>query len=154
MPFTVRENLMLPTLKRRSRFGFIQFDKEKKQAQELVQKLRIRTTSIEAAAESLSGGNQQKIVIAKWLASEPKLLVLDEPTRGIDVGAKQEIYHLINEMKERGMGVLMISSDLPELLGMSDRVFIMHEGKIQGRLDRRPFKQEEFMALATGGEIN
>lgn len=151
LPFSVRDNLALPTLDSRSRVGFIQVGAERKFAAELTQRLHIRTASVEATVDSLSGGNQQKVVIAKWLACNPKLLVLDEPTRGVDVGAKQEIYQMINEMKMRGMAVLMISSDLPELLGMSDRVYVMHEGDIQGHLAQAPFEQEEFMYLATGG---
>ncbi|CAA7602902.1 Putative ABC transporter [Acididesulfobacillus acetoxydans] len=153
LPFTIRENLALPTLSQRSRLGFIRRQAEGMNAQEWVGKLRIKTHSVEQATENLSGGNQQKVVIGKWLACKPKLLILDEPTRGIDVGAKQEIYQLMNRLKLEGRAVLMISSDLPELLGMSDRVYVMHEGTIQGELQGREMQQEAFMRLATGGEV-
>ncbi|GMA59264.1 hypothetical protein GCM10025858_37670 [Alicyclobacillus sacchari] len=96
---------------------------------------------------NLSGGNQQKVVFAKWLAQDPQLLVLDEPTRGVDVGAKHDIYQLMNEMKARGKGILMISSDLPELLGMSDRVYVMRDGAVVGQLMGSNMDQEVFMAL-------
>ncbi|KLU60442.1 ribose import ATP-binding protein RbsA [Peptococcaceae bacterium CEB3] len=153
LPFTIRENLALPTLSHRSRLGLVRRQDERKNAEEWVGKLRIKTHSMEQATENLSGGNQQKVVIGKWLACKPKLLILDEPTRGIDVGAKQEIYQLMNQLKLEGKAVLMISSDLPELLGMSDRVYVMHEGTVRGELQGREMQQEAFMRLATGGEV-
>ncbi|KYC85719.1 hypothetical protein B4096_3707 [Heyndrickxia coagulans] len=107
---------------------------------------------METLAGDLSGGNQQKVVIAKWVGTAPKILILDEPTRGIDVGAKREIYHLMNELTERGMAIVMISSDLPEVIGMSDRVVVIHEGKIAGELNKEEATQENIMVLATGGK--
>lgn len=102
----------------------------------------------------LSGGNQQKVVLAKWLAKNPKVLFLDEPTRGIDVGAKVEIYKLINKLTSEGMAVVVISSELPEVIGISDRILVMHDGKIAGELQHRDFSEENVMKLATGGKIS
>lgn len=153
LPFTVRENLALPTLSSRSRWGLINRKTERENAQKWVRQLRIKTNTVEQLVQNLSGGNQQKIVIGKWLACSPKLLIMDEPTRGIDVGAKQEIYQLMNQLKAEGKAVLIISSDLPELLGMSNRVYVMHEGKIKGELVGNELQQEAFMRLATGGKV-
>jgi ribose transport system ATP-binding protein len=101
----------------------------------------------------LSGGNQQKVVLAKWLASSPKILIMDEPTRGIDVGAKAEVHALMSELARAGMGIIMISSELPEILGMSDRILVMHEGQVAGILERSEASQEKIMAYASG-EMN
>lgn len=101
---------------------------------------------------NLSGGNQQKVVLAKWIGIAPKVLILDEPTRGVDVGAKREIYQLMNELAERGVPILLVSSDLPEVLGVSDRIVVMHEGRITGELSRGEATQEKVMQLATGGK--
>lgn len=100
---------------------------------------------------NLSGGNQQKVVLAKWIGIAPKVLILDEPTRGVDVGAKRDIYQLMNELAERGVPIIMVSSDLPEVLGVSDRIMVMHEGRIAGQLSREEASQEKVMQLATGG---
>ena len=116
-----------------------------------IKELAIKTPTAEQLAENLSGGNQQKIVIAKWLATKPKLLILDEPTRGVDVGARAEIYGFMNELAKQGVAILMISSDLPEILNMSDRVLVMHEGKITANLGRNELSQELIMRYATGG---
>lgn len=102
--------------------------------------------------KSLSGGNQQKVVLAKWLGTQPKVLILDEPTRGVDVGAKKEIYLIMNELAAAGVAIIMVSSDLPEILGMSDRVYVMREGKMSGMLTRQEATQESIMTLATGGQ--
>src|SRR5215471_10987753 len=110
--------------------------------------LRVKTTFIEAAVANLSGGNQQKIVLVKWLSLGPKVILFDEPTRGIDVGAKAEIYQLMRKLAEEGVAVLMISSDMEEILGNSDRVAVMHEGRISGVLDRSQCSQEAIMRLA------
>jgi ribose transport system ATP-binding protein len=112
--------------------------------------LNVRTPGIAQIAGLLSGGNQQKVVLAKWLSRQPKLLILDEPTRGIDVGAKTEIYALMDKLAQEGMAVLMISSDLEEILGMSDRVLVMHEGNLAGELSRSEMSEEAIMRLATG----
>jgi D-xylose transport system ATP-binding protein len=112
--------------------------------------LAIKAPSLDVAVESLSGGNQQKVVISKWLMSEPKILILDDPTRGIDVGAKYEIYKLMNSLAEGGVSIIMISSELEEVLGMSDRVMVMCEGRSAGTLPAAEATQEKIMALATG----
>ena len=121
-----------------------------------IQELAIKTPSAEQLAENLSGGNQQKIVIAKWLATKPKLLILDEPTRGVDVGARAEIYGFMNELAKQGVAILMISSDLPEIINMSDRVLVMHEGRITANLSKNELSQETIMryATGTGGNMN
>jgi ribose transport system ATP-binding protein len=119
-----------------------------------VDKLSIRTPHLQQKAKYLSGGNQQKVVLAKWLASEPKVLIMDEPTRGIDVGAKAEVHALMSELAQAGMGIVMISSELPEILGMSDRILVMSEGQAVALLDREEATQEIIMAYASGEESN
>ncbi|GMA51384.1 ribose import ATP-binding protein RbsA [Alicyclobacillus contaminans] len=153
LSFSVRENLALPTLDQRKRGGLVHRARERAFANDMVHRLRIKVANAEQAVGSLSGGNQQKVVLGKWLAHNPDLLILDEPTRGVDVGAKQEIYQLINEMKAEGKGILMISSDLPELLGMCDRVYVMYQGTTQGEVKGESLNEEDFMTLATGGEL-
>jgi ribose transport system ATP-binding protein len=133
-----------------SRAGFVQGGKERRIAQALVAQLGIRTPSVEQKAQNLSGGNQQKVVIAKWLAVRPKVLILDEPTRGIDVGAKSEIHALMHELARQGVAIVMISSELPEVLGMSDRCVVLREGRLAGELSRSEATEEKIMALATG----
>ena len=115
-----------------------------------IDKLQIKTPSPEQTVKNLSGGNQQKIVLAKSLAGESKVMIFDEPTRGIDVGAKYEIYQLINRLAQNGMAILMISSEMPELLGMADRILVMHEGRITGELARGEATQEKILSLASG----
>ena len=136
-------------MERRDRYDAVSYthlDVYKRQ----VEKLLIKTPSIEQLAQNLSGGNQQKVVIAKWLASESKILIFDEPTRGIDVGAKAEIYELMNELVAQGYGIIMISSELPEVMGMSDRIMVMHEGKIAGIFNKKEVTPEAIMSYATG----
>jgi len=123
--------------------------KELKECKKYADDLSIKTPSLFTITESLSGGNQQKVVIAKWLMSNPKILILDDPTRGIDVGTKYEIYNLINKLSENGVGIIMISSELEEVLGMSDRIMVMREGECAGILNRKDATQERIMALAT-----
>ena len=118
-----------------------------------VESLKVKTPTIEALIRNLSGGNQQKVVIAKWLAMGPKVLILDEPTRGIDVGAKAEIYRLMRELADGGGVILMISSDMEEVLNVSDRVAVMHEGRITGVLERADCNEENVMNLAVGKTI-
>ncbi|MBU8770956.1 sugar ABC transporter ATP-binding protein [Cytobacillus oceanisediminis] len=148
---TVRENLAIPNLKKLSKSSVIQKQKEKQWTEEMIQKLRIKTSGPEQEVKSLSGGNQQKVVFGKWLGTEPKLLILDEPTRGVDVGAKKEIYSIMNELTEKGFSIIMVSSELPEILGMSDRVMVIHEGKLSAILDKKEASQEKIMEAATGG---
>jgi ribose transport system ATP-binding protein len=149
---SVKENISLPSLARLNFFGLVMRAAERELAERMRQRLNIRTPHVEQRAGVLSGGNQQKIVIAKWLARVCRLLILDEPTRGIDVGAKAEIYALMRELAEQGIGVLMISSDLEEILGVSDRVLIMHQGELAGGLTREEMTEQAIMRLATGGE--
>ena len=116
----------------------------------MIAELQIKTPSDQQLAQYLSGGNQQKIVLAKWLSMEPRVLLLDEPTRGVDIGAKQEIYRLMEELAERGVGILFVSSEMEEVLSMSDRVIVMHEGRVSGELQRDELSEEAVMKLATG----
>ncbi len=154
LDFSIRENISLPNLFSLAPKGIVQSDEEEKFVDMMSKRLKIKTSSIEEAAGNLSGGNQQKVVIAKWIGIGPKVLILDEPTRGIDVGAKREIYQLMNELTDRGMGIIMISSELPEILGMSDRILVIHEGKIAGELQGKEADQETIMTLATGGKLH
>jgi ribose transport system ATP-binding protein len=148
----VRENVSLANLGSLSRLGFVSRRRERDVATRYVEDLMIKTPSIEQAVQNLSGGNQQKVVLAKWLFTQSKVLIFDEPTRGIDVGAKTEIYQLMNKLAQNGAAIIMISSELPEVLGMSDRILVMHEGEIAGELSREEATQERIMHLATGGE--
>ncbi len=148
----VRENITLPSLRLLSRLGFIRRGRERQVSEQFTRDLSIKTPSIEQQVNNLSGGNQQKVVLAKWLFSQSRVLIFDEPTRGIDVGAKTEIYQLMNELAERGVAIIMISSELPEVLGMSDRILVMHEGRLAGEVPREEATQERIMYLATGGE--
>lgn len=149
---SIRENIGLPNLKSFSPKGLIDKKSEQDFVDLLIKRLMIKTASSDISARSLSGGNQQKVVIAKWIGIQPKVLILDEPTRGVDVGAKREIYQLMNELTDRGVAILMVSSELPEILGMSDRVLVIHEGTISGELDKTEATQERIMTLATGGK--
>ena len=146
----IRENIALAMLDRLSRFGIVRFGAERALARRMVEALRVRTPSIEQKVLNLSGGNQQKVVIAKWLALHPKILIMDEPTRGIDIGAKAEVHGLMHQLAADGVAILMISSELPEIVGMSDRVLVMRQGRIAGELGRHEATQEAIMALATG----
>jgi ribose transport system ATP-binding protein len=148
----VRENTTLSNLQCLSSLGFVNGGRERAVAAKYIKDLAIKTPSAEQTVRNLSGGNQQKVVLAKWLFTESKLLIFDEPTRGIDVGAKYEIYLLMHELAAKGNGILMISSELPEVLGMSDRVVVMHEGRIGGELPREKATSEAVMNLATGGK--
>jgi len=145
----VYKNISLPNLRKFSSTLNIDKYKELKECKKYADDLSIKTPSLFTITESLSGGNQQKVVIAKWLMSNPKILILDDPTRGIDVGTKYEIYNLINKLSENGVGIIMISSELEEVLGMSDRIMVMREGECAGILNRKDATQERIMALAT-----
>lgn len=148
---SIRENIALPNLSSFSPKGLIDHKREAEFVDLLIKRLTIKTASPETHARHLSGGNQQKVVIAKWIGIGPKVLILDEPTRGVDVGAKREIYSLMNELTERGVAIIMVSSELPEILGMSDRIIVVHEGRISGEIDAQEATQERIMTLATGG---
>ncbi|MCK6073489.1 sugar ABC transporter ATP-binding protein [Paenibacillus silvae] len=151
LDFSIRENMALTNLFSFSSKGFISTAKEQEFVDTLIKRLQIKTQSSETAARNLSGGNQQKVVIAKWVGIGPSVLILDEPTRGVDVGAKREIYQLMNELTDRGVAIIMVSSELPEVLGMSDRIAVVHEGHITGVLPKEEATQEHIMTLATGG---
>lgn len=146
------ENLSLASLEMFSRFGLLNIPYMIKESEEISKKLQIKMANLQVAAQNLSGGNQQKVVLGKWLIRNLKVLILDEPTRGIDVGAKSEIHRLMSQFASEGMAIIMISSELPEILGMSDRVLVMHEGKVGGILSREDANQESIMSLATGGK--
>jgi ribose transport system ATP-binding protein len=150
----VRENITLAGLSRCASGGLINREAERKTATDICAKLNVKAPSIEVEVASLSGGNQQKVVLAKWLSLDPKVLIFDEPTRGIDVGAKAEIYQLMRALAENGVAILMISSDMEEILGQSDRVAVMHEGAITGILDRDQCSEEAIMKLAVGGRAD
>jgi ribose transport system ATP-binding protein len=146
----VRDNISLPSLERLARGGMVSASKERALASKLVQDLRIKTPSVEQTVSQLSGGNQQKVVLAKWLAAHADVLIMDEPTRGIDVAAKVEIYELMNQLTGRGAAILMISSELPEILGMSDRILVMRLGRIVAEFDAAGTSQERLLEAALG----
>ncbi|MCM3310880.1 sugar ABC transporter ATP-binding protein [Psychrobacillus sp. MER TA 17] len=150
--FSVRDNLSITNLATVSSGNMMSSTKEQALYQELVKKLGVRTSGPHQKAKSLSGGNQQKVVIAKWLGMKPKVLILDEPTRGVDVGAKKEIYTIMNELAKQGVAIIMVSSELPEIIGMSTRVAVMFEGKLMKVLDRNELSEETIMHYATGGD--
>jgi ribose transport system ATP-binding protein len=150
-PLSVAENLALASLGQYTNAGLVNRREQRSRAQKMIEELNIRTPGPGQEVRYLSGGNQQKVVIGKWLLADSKVLIMDEPTRGIDVGAKVEIYELMNELTEQGAGILMISSDLPEVLGMSDRILVMSGGRITGELSREEASQEKVMTLATQG---
>ena len=146
----IRENITLAGLERCARYGLIRPGAEREVSRREVANLRVKTPSIETRVMNLSGGNQQKVVLAKWLSLGPKMMIFDEPTRGIDIGARAEIYRLMRALADRGVAILMISSDMEEVLGVSDRIAVMHEGDIAGFLTREHFSEEAIMRLAVG----
>jgi ribose transport system ATP-binding protein len=152
LDMTVRHNVSLPALSRnRLPLGLLNLGHERTTAGEMIERLRIRTPHARQTVRFLSGGNQQKVVLGKWLAMRPKVLLLDEPTRGVDVGAKEEIYRLMEALAASGVAILFVSSEMEEILGMSDRVLVMHEGRISGQLSQHDLSEEAVMHLATGG---
>ncbi|RIK55758.1 MAG: D-xylose ABC transporter ATP-binding protein [Chloroflexi bacterium] len=150
LPMSVKENVTLAVLTDLTRFGFVRLRDEERQAAQSVERLRVRTPSLMQQVANLSGGNQQKVVLSKWLLRRPKLLILDEPTRGIDVGAKAEIHRLMSELAAQGIGILMISSELPEIMGMSGRVLVMRRGRLVAEFARANATQEAIIAQAMG----
>lgn len=148
LPLSVKFNITLLAQKRFSRLSVLNINKEKKIAKEMYDKLNVKSQSMELAINKLSGGNQQKVVIAKWLLTNPDVIIMDEPTRGIDVGAKSEIYELINDLCMQGKAVIMVSSELPEVLGMSDRIMVFSNKKVVGELTKDEFEQHRILELA------
>ena len=150
LEMSVAENTTLAVLRRIGRHGWLDVAGEEALAAGYVDRLGVKTPSLTTPAGSLSGGNQQKVALARWLATEPRVLILDEPTQGIDVGAKAEIHRLMGDLADRGLAIVMISSELPEILGMSDRIAVMHAGRVVAVVDRAGATQESILALALG----
>lgn len=146
---SVRHNVTLPILKRLQRFSFLNKPRERTIVQEAIRDLSIKTSGPEQEVQYLSGGNQQKVVLAKWLATRPRVVILDEPTHGIDVGAKAEVYAIMRQLAAQGTAILMISSELPEIIGMSDRILVMRSGHIAGELGQAEVTEEKILMLAT-----
>lgn len=151
LDYSIKENISLPSIDGFKKRGLIDTTAEKDFVQLLMKRLNVKAQNAELAVSNLSGGNQQKVVLAKWIGIGSKVLILDEPTRGVDVGAKREIYQLMNELAARGVAIIMVSSDLPEVLGVSDRIIVVHEGNIVGELNKAEATEEKIMSLATGG---
>jgi rhamnose transport system ATP-binding protein len=152
LEMAIEHNETLPFLRRLSRFGLVQRRRERAVAQEYAERLQVRSAGLELPARSLSGGNQQKVVLAKWLATDPAVLILDEPTRGIDIGTKAEVHRIISGLAAQGLAILLISSELPEVMAMADRVLVMYEGRITGEFARDEADQETIMRAATAQE--
>ena len=152
LDFSIKDNMTLPSTRDFVKNGIFDNKTSGIFVQRLIDRLQIKSGYPDKEVGTLSGGNQQKVVLAKWIGIAPKVLILDEPTRGVDVGAKREIYQLMNELAERGVPIIMVSSDLPEVIGVSDRIMVMHEGRISGELTRQEATQEKVMQLATGGQ--
>jgi L-arabinose transport system ATP-binding protein len=151
---SVLENASMAIIKQLTRMHFVNRKKERSIAMDFIEKLNVRTPSLKQEVGKLSGGNQQKVVLARWLAAKPKLLILDEPTRGIDVGAKAEIYHLIDDLANQGLGIMFISSELPEILGLSDRIYVMQNGKIAGELIGKEATEESILELEMADQMS
>jgi ABC-type sugar transport system ATPase subunit len=147
---SVRDNILIVVQRRLSKFGLIKQSRSKKSANSMIDMLRIKVASSDQLAQSLSGGNQQKVVLAKWLLSEPNILIMDEPTKGIDVGAKVEVYRLINELAKAGKAIVLISSELPEILRLCNRVVVLRDGRVSGELAGKEITQESIMLMASG----
>ncbi len=153
LDFSINDNISLPAIEEfTKKNGIINKNLEKDFVDLMINRLNIKSLSNQDIVGELSGGNQQKVVLAKWIGVGPKVLILDEPTRGVDVGAKREIYQLINELAERGVAIIVVSSDLPEIIGISDRIIVIHEGTIGGEVSREEATQEKIMTYATGGK--
>lgn len=151
LPLSVMFNMSLASMDKVTRLGIIAHKQERSQADSYVDQLDIRTPSVDQQVEYLSGGNQQKVVLAKWLATEPEIILMSEPTRGIDVGAKAEVYRLIDELAAQGKVILLVSSELPEVINLSDRIYVMYEGRVAAELDATKTSQEEIGMYGTGG---
>uniref|UniRef100_UPI0013EE10FA sugar ABC transporter ATP-binding protein n=1 Tax=Ectobacillus funiculus TaxID=137993 RepID=UPI0013EE10FA len=148
LPLSIRENMIMSNIDNLSKIGYLNNSLVKKVCNEQVEKLRVKTPHLNQLIMNLSGGNQQKVLIARWLLNDPDVLILDEPTRGVDVGAKAEIHKVMSKLAQEGKAIIMISSELPEVLGMSDRVIVMHEGIQKGELSREEANQERILEVA------
>lgn len=154
LPLSIRKNISITSFSPiSSKLGFINNEKEYNNVLGLIDKLNIKTPSSEIDVKNLSGGNQQKVALAKWLSIDSKLIIIDEPTRGVDVGAKVEIYNLINEVAKKGVAVIVISSDMPEIMGIADRILVMHKGRIFGELPKDKFSEENILRYSIGEEL-
>ena len=145
-----RENTSLAALRRLTQLGFVRYRKERTLVQGFIDRLRVKTPALDSPIAGLSGGNQQKIALAKWLARQCDVLIVDEPTRGVDVGAKAEIHQLLDELACQGIGLLVISSELPEVMNLSRRIMVLREGKVAGELERKDFSQPNLLRLMAG----
>jgi rhamnose transport system ATP-binding protein len=154
LEMAIADNATLPFLRRLTRFGLVSRKRERRIADDYTRRLQVKAAGLDQPARALSGGNQQKVVLAKWLATDPQVLILDEPTRGIDIGTKAEVHRIISGLAAGGMAILLISSELPEILGMADRVLVMHEGRITGEFTRDEADQETIMRAATGQGVD
>ena len=150
LDFSIADNITLPILARLFPRLFVRHETERSLAKGYTDQLRVRMTGVDQLAQSLSGGNQQKVVIAKWLATKPRVLILDEPTRGVDIGAKVEVHRIVSDLAAAGLGIILISSDLPEVLAMSDRILVLHEGRVTAEIAQRDATEERVMFAATG----
>ena len=151
---SVKDNMIMPDVSSYLRSGLLHAGWIREHCQKQREALQIKTPSLEQSIKNLSGGNQQKVLISRWLLMEPEILILDEPTRGIDVGAKAEIHRLIGELAKMGKAIIMVSSEMPEILSMSDRILVMHEGDYSGELLKKDATQEKILQLATGEKLN
>ena len=150
---SIQNNITLASLKEIGRYGMINASLEEKAARKYFEELKVKANHLNVRVNTLSGGNQQKVVLSKWLMRHPKVLILDEPTRGIDVGTKYEIYKIMVGLAKQGIGIVMISSELPELISMSDRIIVLANGRLTGELNGRNATQEKIMELATVGTV-
>jgi ABC-type sugar transport system ATPase subunit len=149
LPMDIADNVTLPILSRFSRWGWLNVKDAHRAAYQAATQMQVKATTVWQKVRELSGGNQQKLVLAKWLSTSPRILILDEPTRGIDIGTKAEVHRLMSELAAQGIAILMISSELPEILGMSDRILVMHDGRVTGLFNRSEATQEKIMMAAT-----
>jgi rhamnose transport system ATP-binding protein len=154
LPMNITNNITLPILDQFVKMGLVDTGKEARVAKKNADMLDVRASGLWKKVMQLSGGNQQKVVLAKWLATNPQVLILDEPTRGIDVGAKASVHRFMSELVSQGIGIMMISSELPEILGMSDRIIVMHEGRITGEFTREEASQDKILSAAAGISSN
>jgi rhamnose transport system ATP-binding protein len=146
----IRENTTLPIVDRLARRSFLDIPRERAVTEDYGKRMEIKASSWEQAVNSLSGGNQQKVVLAKWLATEPKVLILDEPTKGIDVATKARVHEFISLLAQQGLGIVLVSSELPEILGMSDSIVVLHEGTVSARLSKQEASPEILIRAAMG----